>query len=96
MCSTVSLKAVTSLLNKRSARQKRFTLTLCELEDKFIKQLQGGRHELPSKHRFGSLEDRFVRIVEEIFEKNNSRCMKGREAKDLWKRLRKTSSDSSA
>ena len=43
---------------------------------------------LMKSERLGGLEEKYTKIVEEIYEKKNSKCLMGEEAEEFYSRLK--------
>ena len=79
-CQTVKLKKLTTILKKKQESQKDFLLDMCNVDNKFIKEMLSARIPLSKQHRFGQLDHKEQNIIEDIYVKGNSNCMKGKEA----------------
>jgi hypothetical protein len=75
------------MLNERAHKQKEFILNVCEIENDFIAELHNSREKLTDRYRFGDLEEKYLKIVEEIYVRRNSKCMIGKDAEEFCRRL---------
>ena len=57
------------------------------MENTCIRQLQNTRKALTEKYYSGNIEDKYTQIIKKIYTENEFKFMKGKEAKDFWKRL---------
>lgn len=74
-CRIVSMKGVTKELSNLAGKQKDFSLDICRIEGKFIEELHKSNHFFVKKYELGSMEDNFLRILQEIYLKKNRECL---------------------
>ena len=43
---------------------------------------------MSEKFCFGNLEDKYLQVINKIYKDNDYKCIKGGQAKELWKRLK--------
>lgn len=79
---------MTTLLTQRSHKLKDFTIESCKIENKFIDEIHSSRRELIKKYYLGDLEQKDLKIVEEIYKNRNAKCLTGGEAKQFHENLR--------
>ena len=49
-----------------------------EIEERFIKEIVKSRVEIEENNLFGEVEDVFLNIIKEIYERKNRMCLKGK------------------
>ena len=86
-CRHIMLATVTGLLEERTRLHGQFIKNLVEIEDAAIRQLVSSRGELTRSHYLGNLGEDHLRVVEEIFQKRNPRCLVGSAAKAFFEGL---------
>lgn len=69
---------MTKLLNDRTQQQKEFIMEFCKIENNFIDQLHKSRLQTIRKLYLGNLEEKDLKLVEEIYKNKNSKCLIGK------------------
>ena len=79
-CPIVSLDGVTDNLNQHIPTKKYILEQVGIVESKLFKSLQEASNKLIKDIRFAGIGEKERKIIEEIYDKNNVKCLKGGEA----------------
>ena len=88
------MKGVTAQLKKRENKQRDFITSIDEIENQFINELRNTKKPLAEQYQFGDLEEKYRRIVRNIYAEKDVAGLKGKDMKEFWERL--TSFESSS
>lgn len=66
---------------------KDFVTQMFTIEDSLIRELTERREEMVRQMSLGNLEERYARVVDEIFRKKNGEYLRGKESHGFFKRL---------
>ena len=70
-CQTVLLRKVTDNLLKRAQKQEVVLKDTNEIEENFFQEIIKSREYMENDNSFGEIEDIDLKIIKEIYEKNN-------------------------
>ena len=89
-CAIKSLKGITELLEPKVVRVKRFMVEISKIEKEFICEVQKMREKFIKQSSFSSsFEDKYKKIIDEIYLKGNPKCLKGGEGKMFFDKITK-------
>ena len=80
MCSFAQMKGVTQTINKNLSKQGNFIQRICDVENEFIEMLQKTRQSLTKQFCFGSLEEKYRKLILKIYQDRDVSSIKGKEA----------------
>ena len=83
---------MTKLLNSKIDFQKEQIGKVTEIEKAFMKRLRNMKYPLVKDGYLRGLEGNLNKAIEEIYEKNNSKCLRGKEACELYSKIKELSS----
>ena len=79
-CPVINLEGVTEGINKHYPTKKYIVEQMGALEDKFFNSLREASARLGEELRLAGLGERERRVAEEIYDRGNAKCLKGKEA----------------
>ena len=80
MCPKVDLKGIAKGINSQIPTKLHIFEQMEGLEDKFLQSQKEIKQRFLEEIRYAGLEEESRKIAEEIFDKKNAKCMKGKEA----------------
>ena len=81
------MEAVTDGINKHIPIKNYILERVGAIEDNFFKALKEKISYLGEEIRFAGLRDKNRGVAEEIYDKGNSKCLKGKEAADFYQNV---------
>lgn len=75
------------MLKQHFQMNKDFVTQLFGIEDALVRELTERREEMVRLMSLGNLEEKYARVVEEIFRKKNGEYLRGKESHGFFKRL---------
>ena len=87
-CTFARLKTITNYLNKPASCQKDILNLMAGYENHLVEELQKTNFPLAESVAYGRLEEKHMNLVREIYEKGNYKCLKGKEAGELFGELK--------
>ena len=69
------------MIKARINQQKEFTVRMCEIDNRLIQELHKARKDLIKRYYLGDLEEKYLKVMEEVFRNKNIKDLKGKEAK---------------
>lgn len=82
------MKGITKQLSTIAGRQKEFSLDICRIENKFMENLNNSKVNMIKKYYLGDMEEKYLKIVEEVYEKKNREYLLGQQAEQFVERLK--------
>ena len=85
-CPKIDLEGVTQSINKHNSTQRYIAEQVAAIEDKFFISLREASSRLGEELRFAGLgeRERERRVAEEIYDRGNANCLKGKEAAEFY------------
>lgn len=87
ICKSVRVSTVTNLLKMNLDGNKEFVIQMIKIEEDLLKELAVQREELIKSTPLCNLEDRFQKIVQQIYKKKNKDYLKGKQADEFFNKL---------
>ena len=83
-CPVIGLEGVTEGINKHYPTKRYIAEQVGALEDKFLVSLREASARLGEELRLAGLGERERRVAEEIYDRGNAKCLKGKEAAEFY------------
>jgi hypothetical protein len=86
-CRVVHIIGITSMLKQHFQLNKDFISQMFRVEDNLIRELTERREEMVKQMSLGNLEEKYAKIVDEVFRKKNGEYIRGKESHSFFKKL---------